>query len=118
MSTKNPFDIFNAKEERTAFIKTLDAEITYHELTMKESDAYNKRLLKDYKGKGDPNIDLVEATKITYEKIAACLISPAMTVADLQNLGSSASKAINEIAKLIEGTTEDLVDEETGNSDD
>lgn len=112
---KNPFDAFIASE-KTTHIKALGADIKYRELTMGESDAFNKRLLKDYDGKGDPTIDLAEATKINYEKIEKCLIEPIMSVENLQALGASASKAINEIVKVIEGKEGDTDDE--GNSED
>ena len=112
----NPFDIY-LTEEKTAKIEALNgAEITYRELTMGESDAFNKRLLKDYDGKGDPTIDLAEATKINYEKIVKAVIEPVLTIEYLESLGSSASKATTEIIKLIDGRDEG-VDEE-GNSKD
>lgn len=114
---KNPFDMY-LTEEKKAKIEALNgAEITYRELTMGESDAFNKRLLKDYDGKGDPTIDLAEATKINYEKIVKAVISPELTVEYLESLGNSASKATTEIIKLIDGTKDDGVDEE-GNSED
>ncbi len=119
-TTFNPFDQYRAGVEKVAHIKAFDADITYRELTMKEADAFNKRLLKGYKGKGDPNIDMDEATKIAYEKLAMCLIEPKMTIEDLQNMGVSASPAINEIAKLLEGKQEEMIEEdgEGGNDSD
>lgn len=111
----NPFDVYNASETKKAFVKELNSEVEYRELTMAEADAFNKRLLKDYKGSGDPVVDIAEATKISYEKIALALVSPKMTVKDLQALPTSASKAISAIARLIDGN--EAVDEE-GNSED
>jgi len=105
--TTNPFGIFNATEEKTAFIEALNADIKYRLLTMNEADNFNKRLLKDYKGVGEPTVDLSEASAISYEKIALCLIDPKMTVADLKALPTSASKAIGQISKVIEGSTDD-----------
>ena len=100
--TNNPFSLFSLGEQ-TVFIEAFDAEIKFRPLTMAESDAFNKRLLGNYDGKGDPKIDLAEATKINYEKIALCLLAPAMTVVDLQALPVTASKAITEIVKAIDG---------------
>lgn len=113
--TLNPFDQF-LTSEKTVHIEALGADIRFRDLTMGEADAFNKRLLKDYDGKGDPSIDLAEATKINYEKIALALIEPKMSVTKLQALGTTASVAINEIIKAIDGR-EDGVDEE-GNSED
>ncbi len=112
---KNPFDIFIIGE-KTAFIEELNTEIKYRDLTMAESDAFNKRLLKDFDGKGDPTIDLDEATKINYEKIELALIEPKMTVKDLKKLPTSASKAISAIVKAIDGKEDEIDDE--GKSDD
>ncbi len=113
----NPFAIFNAMEEKTAHIEALNADIKYRELTMSESDAFNKRLLKDYKGVGEPTVDLSEASAISYEKIALCLIDPIMTVDDLKNLPTSAAKAIGEISKVIEGREDEGDEESEGNED-
>ena len=114
----NPFDVFRKDLEKTATVEGLDGEIKYRELTMGEADAFNKRLLKDYDGKGDPSIDMNEATKIGYEKIELCMIEPKMTVKQLQKLPASASKTINAIIRLIDGNTDEVIDEETGNSKD
>lgn len=115
--TFNPFDAF-AVTERKVVIEALDNyEVTLKDLTIAEADGYNKRLLKDYTGKGDPVIDLEEATKINYEKVAKALIDPKMTVAQLQALGTQGSKAITEIVKAIDGK-DDFVDSETGNLSD
>ena len=112
---KNPFDIFIAAE-KTVLIKGLDAEITFRELTMAEADGFNKRLLKDYNGKGDPTIDLAEATKINYEKIAMSLIKPKISVEELEALGVTATKTIAEIVKVIDGRGDDVDDK--GNLED
>ena len=111
MKKTNPFAIFS-DTQKTAFIKAFDAEITYRELTMAEADMFNKRLVKDYKpGSGEPNINMDEVTLVAYEKIAMCMIEPVMTVEELQGLGASASKTIQEIGKLIDGR-QALVDDE------
>ena len=113
---KNPFDVFITTEKK-ATVEALGAEITYRELTMAEADSFNKRLLKDYDGKGDPTIDLAEATQINYEKVSLAVVTPELTVEYLQSLGTGASKAITEIIKLVDGTKDDGLDEE-GNSED
>lgn len=113
--TFNPFDAY-APTEEVVFIEAFGSEITLRDLTMAESDAFNKRLLKGYTGKGDPEIDMIEATKINYEKVALCLIKPQpMTVAELQALGNKAQKAITEIVKHIDGRDEE--EEEEGNEE-
>ena len=118
MAKRNPFDNFIA-ENKKAYIKSLDYEITYRELTMAEADALNKRLLKNYDKDTGAEFDMSEATKIAYEKLETCLIDPKMTAEELQALGSSATSAINEIVRLIDGavTLEENVDTE-GNSED
>lgn len=111
----NPFDAYAPTEEKV-FIEALDYEVTLRTLTMSESDGFNKRLIGNYSGKGDPEINMEEATKINYEKVALTLIDPAMSVEQLQALGNKAQKAIGEIIKHIDGREED--DEEAvGNED-
>ena len=106
MAKKNPFDKF-AIHERTEYIKALDAEVTFRPLTKKEADAFSVRLLKNYNGSDDMNIDLEEANKINMEKVALCLIEPKLTVNDMLQYGSEISDAINEIAALIDGRSVD-----------
>lgn len=98
----NPFDAY-IMEEKIVYIEALNAEVKLRPLTMGESDAFNKRLIKGYTGKGEPTVDMEEATKINYEKVALAMIEPKMSVEQLQALPSSASKAINEIVKHIDG---------------
>ena len=117
MAKNNPFDKF-VTETKTAHIDSLDYDITYRELTMAESDAFNKRLIKGYDKENGAEFDMNEATQVGYEKIELCLIDPKMTAEDLKKLGTSATKAINEILKVIEGGADDMVDKETGNSED
>ena len=105
----NPFDAYTI-EEQTVTIEGF-GDIKLRSLSMAETDAFNKRLLKGYTGKGDPEIDMVEATKINYEKIEMAMIEPKMTVKQLQALPSTASKVIGEIVKAIDGR-EDEVDDE------
>lgn len=112
--TVNPFEKYSSVSE-SIFIKALDANVTVRKLTMKENDAFNRRLLKDYKGSGDTVIDIEEATQISYEKVALALIEPKMTVEDLQNLNTGSAKAISEIAKYVDGTADTIIDKE-GNS--
>ena len=100
--TTNPFNLFTLAEQ-TVFIEALEAEVTFRSMTMAENDAFTKRLLGDYTGKGDPVIDLAEATKINYEKIELCMTKPKMTIQELKALPATASKAINEIVKAIDG---------------
>ena len=112
MANKNPFSLFTLGEQ-TVFIEAFQAEVTFRALTMAESDAFNKRLLGDYTGKDDATIDIAEATKINYEKVAKCLIEPKMTIEDLKALPVTASKAIAEIVKAIDGREDDKDEEGT-----
>ena len=106
MAKKNPFDIY-AIHNRTEFIKALGQEVTFRPLTKKESDEFNVRLLKDYKGEGEMNIDLAEANKINMEKVALCLIEPKITVEEMEQYGDGINEAINEIAALIDNRSDD-----------
>lgn len=98
----NPFDVY-LTTERVVHIKALNADVKLRDLTMAESDAFNKRLLNGYTGKGEPTIDMEQATLINYEKVATALIEPPMTVEQLQALGIKAAVAIAEIIKAIDG---------------
>ena len=111
MATKNPFKLFELGEQ-TVFIEALNAEVKYRSLTMSESDAFNKRLLGNYDGKGDPQIDINEATKINYEKVALCMIEPKMSIGDLKALPVTAAKAITEIVKAIDGREDEVAEDE------
>lgn len=108
----NPFDAY-AVENKTVHIEALNADVTLRELTIAESDSFNKRLLKGYTGKGEPTVDMEEATKINYEKVALAMIEPKMTVEQLQALPASAGKAIQEIVKHIDGREDDELEEAT-----
>ena len=113
-TTSNPFDMFRLGEQ-TIFIDELQAEVKYRSLTMSESDAFTKRLLGDYTGKGDPKVDLNEATKINYEKAALCMLEPKMSIDELKALPVTASKAINAIVKAIDGREDE--EKEDGGED-
>jgi hypothetical protein len=110
--TGNPFDMFKSGEVKTAKIEALGgAEIKYRELTMAESDAFAKRLVKDYGTDGSsPVIDFDAANEIKYEKAATILVDPPMTVEQLKQLSGSAMAAITEINNLVE-KGDDMVDE-------
>ena len=111
MANKNPFSIFSINNQ-TVHIEALEADVTIRPLTMAESDAYNKRLLGKYDGKGDPTIDLNVATAINYEKVAMCLVEPKMSIPDLKALPTTATKAIGEIVKAIDGRVDEESDED------
>ena len=104
----NAFAKFANHEVKVAVIKALDnAEIKYRELTMAESDAFTKRLIKDFGKDGkDAEIDFNEANEIKYEKVATMLVEPKMTIEDLKALPASAIGAINEINALGEAQPE------------
>lgn len=103
----NPFAIFANNEVKTAKIKALGgAEIKYRELTMAENDAFTKRIIKEFNG-DTPDIDLEAANEVKYEKVAAMLIEPKMSVEELKQLSIGAADAINEIAALGEADVEE-----------
>jgi len=106
----NPFTQFITGKQ-TANIKALnDAEITYRELTLAESDVFAKRMIKDeLDADGKPQFDMDEATEVKYEKVSAMLIEPEMSVEELKALPSSAQSAIEEILNLL---NDDETDEE------
>lgn len=112
--TANVFAQFQGHEPKKAKIEALDgAEVTYRTLTMSESDAFQKRTVKEFDADGKPTFDFDALSLIRYEKVSLGLIDPAMTVEQLQDLDATATKAIVEIEGLISGLKdEDLVDEE------
>ena len=112
MSKKiNPFDIF-AINNRTEFIKALNTEVTFRPLTKKESDEFNTKLLGDYSGEGEVNIDLKLANKINMQKVANCLIEPKITIEEMNAYGSGINDAINEIVGYIDNRKNEDDDEE------
>ena len=117
-AVNNPFSKFTEHTTLTATIKALGADIKYRELTMDEADQFNIRLMGEERGIGqERSFNMKDATEIAYEKIALCLIEPAMSIDDLKALPASASAAINEISKLIEGQVDEMSDKE-GNYED
>jgi hypothetical protein len=111
----NPFAMFANNEVKTAKIKALNgAEIKYRELTLRENDEFNTRMVKDFDASTgeNPIIDIEEATAIKYEKVALMLIEPKMTADQLHDLPASASGAIDEILDLQKSGEEDLLDTE------
>lgn len=108
----NVFAQFAGHEEKTAVIEALGgAEIKYRTLTMKESDAFQKKTVKGFDVEGKPTFNFDDINDIRNEKIALCMIEPSMTTKELEELSAEASKALIEIENLISGTA-DLVDEE------
>jgi len=104
---KNVFAKFAGVKEKKAKIKALDgAEVTYRELTMVESDGFNRRMVKEYDSDGKPVFDFNAATEIKYEKVALALIDPKVTVDELKAMSSDAATAIVEIMNLIDDTDE------------
>ena len=118
MATKkyiNPFAVFINTEVKTATIKALDnAEVEYRELTLRENDAFNSRMIEDFDPRSgeDPTINIAEATRIKYEKVALMLITPAMTADELMDLPFTAGDAIEEILNLQKDDEEEMVDNE------
>ena len=116
MTKSNPFFAFKL-DEKKAKIKALGgAEITYRELSVKESDAFNLRMIsKDYKPSDDgsvPSVNIEEAMAIKYEKVSAMLIDPKMSPEDWNNVDGGARDAIDEILDLVNDAEDEALDEE------
>ena len=112
MATKNPFLKYKTKTQK-AFIKALDAEITYRDLTMAEKDDFNMRMMKDSVGGAEPELDFEALSEMKYEKASAILVQPKMSVDELKALSSNALPAIAEINSLVSDTEDEpTVDEE------
>jgi len=121
MATKkyiNPFAVFENSETKTASIKALGgAEIKYRELTVREGDAFAARMVKDFDpSKGDnQSVDIPEAQKIKYEKVALMLdvMGDATLTADyFRDLQGPARDAIDEILDLQQSVEDDALDDE------
>ncbi len=100
MKKDNPFAIYANNIENEVFIDGLGTTIKYRPLTMAEEDAFSLRLLKG-STQDNPQMNMEEATEIKYEKIAAMLIEPKITIKELKEL-HGASKLIVEILQKIE----------------
>ena len=113
----NPFAMFANVEVKTAKIKALGgAEIKYRELTLRENDEFNERMVKDFDptNGGNPTVDIAEAQKIKYERVALMLDvmgDATITAESLRDLPGSASDAIDEILDLQKDSEESVVDE-------
>jgi hypothetical protein len=108
----NAFAKFANHEVKVAYIKALDAEVKYRELTMAEVDVFSKRMIKGYgEDNRTPEIDFDEANEIKYEKAAMILVEPKITVKELKALPAAAIEAINEINALVDGDEADGLDE-------
>ena len=107
----NPFAMYATKTKK-ANIKAMGGEeIEYREITMDEDDSFRKMMIKGFDKDGKPELDVDKYTEVRYHKVAACMLNPKMSVEELKALPKSAEDAINEIAALISGDTE----EEEGN---
>ncbi len=99
---------------KKAVIKALDnAEITYRELTLHESDNLTIGLMDMNKldAQGQPTVDVVKASRMKYEKVAMMVVEPAVTVEELYALPASKRGAIDEILALA-GDEDEAVDTE------
>ncbi len=94
----------HTNREETIDINGTKVVVHYRLLTLSESDAFTKRMIKDFGKDGkDATIDFDEAANIKYEKLALCLQEPtALTIKELKALPLDASEAFNKIAELIE----------------
>lgn len=112
-TTKNPFAIYQVATKK-AVIKALNgAEIEYRELTMDEEDNFQASVVKGLDENGKPQLDMDRFREVKYEKVAAGLVNPVMTVKELKALSKSAGAAIAEILKLV--SVNDEVEEDEGN---
>jgi len=102
----NPFAQFSVPEVFTKQIESLNYEISYRKLTAAEEDNFNVRMVEGVDRSKKEEVNLKEAVKIKYEKMAMQLIDPKTTVGELQKLPSS---VISEVYSAI--TEDDMIDE-------
>jgi len=103
----NPFNKFSLKTKKIKVPALDNAEVEIQEFTVAKSAEYYKRLFSLQNVDGDMKLNPEELFKVKIEKIAECMISPKMTVEELDKLGASANEAIgfisDEIDKLSTG---------------
>ena len=88
-------------------------EIRYRELTMREQDDFTSRLIKDSSGMedgGTPNINYDAFNEIKYEKAAAILVEPSVTVDELKDFRGFGA-LLNEINALADKNDGEGLDE-------
>ena len=88
----NPFAKFTTKTKKVKIKALGNAEVELREPTVIEIADFYKLMANP-----DGTMNVANFLEAKLERIATCLISPAMTVAELKALSSTASDAINEI---------------------
>lgn len=106
----NPFEKFTTKSSKVKVKALGNATVEVREPTISEvADFY--KLLTGEDGKFN-NANFLDA-KI--ERVANCMVSPKMSVAELKALGSSSADAIGEVYDAIEALIAKPEGEEEGN---
>ncbi len=109
----NPFDKFKPEEE-VHHIKSLGADVTLRNLTVKEVAEASTRVVKDVDSEGNPIMDFRAIAQVKLTKVSQALVKPKMTVKDLEGLGSEANEVIDEILNIVDP----IKDVEEGNLQD
>lgn len=97
----NPFDKFKEVPQKY-FIEALETEVTLRHLTVDEIAELTQRLMKGVDSKGNPIINYERMGEVKLSKVSMALVDPKMTAAELGQLSSEASKAIDEILEIID----------------
>ncbi len=108
-------DIFSGfrQEVKTAHIKSIDADVQYQELTLRELDELNKSMVKGYDAiTNEPDLDMDAALVLKYKKVAMMMVEPAVTVEELQGFTGGGQEFITEMLALLAKVDDDLVDKE------
>lgn len=107
MSKVNPFLQFTPKTE-TIVVKSLgNAEVTVRQLSQGEGSEISKGVFEGLDAKGEPVINVEKAIEAKFERVAAMLVEPAMTVDELKGLTSDVMPVIDEILTLTTSKTEE-----------
>ncbi len=87
-------------------IKALDGEeVVLRKLTLKEDKTIANSIIKGMDKDGNPEIDYEKANESKLKKISLALVEPKMTVAALEELGTNAMDALDEIFALVDPKT-------------
>lgn len=104
----NPFDSFKLKTKKVKIKSLGNKEVTISEMTVAQSNEFYSKVVTGYKEDGTPIIEYTAVPEVNLEKVATCMVEPKMTVEELKQLSSEASKAISEISDAIDTFGEEL----------
>lgn len=96
----NLFDKYKPKE--TEHTLSTGDRVTLRELTLAQVAGLNKGMLKGMDDQGKPQVDMDAALKVKNQKISMSLVSPTMSVEELEALGIQARPLLDEVYALID----------------